>query len=387
MASPSAFALNPALDVSQYAHTAWRVRDGFAKGQIGPIAQTPDGYLWLGTDLGLFRFDGVRAVAWQPPPGQSLPSNHIASLLVTRDGTLWIGTRNGLVSWRGGKITQHAAFDGQLVAALFEDRDGVLWVSRGLPSGKWSFCTIQNGDVRCSGGPDEPVVGFYEDRKGNLWAGSLTGFWRWKPGPPKFYPVPAQRNGIFAFNEDDTGALLIGTYTGIKRLVGDKLEPYRLGALGDLRIQRMYRDREGSLWIGTTGQALIHVHQGTIDVFARSDGLSADTIHRFLEDREGNVWTSTNEGLDRFRDFAVPTYSAKQGLSNALLVSVLADRNSGLWLGTYEGLKRWNRGEVISYGRGALGGPAGSPRVREIPGSGLADGGVQKLFQDGRGRL
>ena len=382
-----AFALNPALDVSQYAHTSWKVRDGFAKGQIGPIAQTPDGYLWLGTDLGLFRFDGVTAVTWQPPPGQTLPSGHITSLLTARDGTLWIGTRNGLVSWRGGKITQHPAFDGYSVAALFEDREGVMWVSRGLLSGKWSSCTIQNGDVRCSGGPDEPLSAFYEDRRGNLWVGSLKGFWRWKPGPPKFYPVPAQRNGIHTLSEDDTGTLLIGTYAGIKRLVDDRLEPYRLGTLGDLRVQKMYRDREGSLWVGTTGQTLIHLHQGTIDVFGRSDGLSADTVHHFFEDREGNLWASTSEGLDRFRDFAVTTYSAKQGLSNALLVSVLADRNSGLWLGTYEGLKRWDRGEVISYGRGAPAGPTVSARVKEILGSGLPDGGVQTLFQDARGGL
>ena len=77
---PCSFALNPAVDISQYAHTAWTIRDGFVQGRIAPIAQTPDGYLWLGTELGLVRFDGVRAVAWTPPAGQSLPSNLIISL-------------------------------------------------------------------------------------------------------------------------------------------------------------------------------------------------------------------------------------------------------------------------------------------------------------------
>src|SRR5262245_38900463 len=74
-----AFALDPALDISQYAHTAWRVRDGFTKGAIVSIAQTPDGYLWLGTEFGLYRFDGVRAILWQPPAGQQLPSNRISA--------------------------------------------------------------------------------------------------------------------------------------------------------------------------------------------------------------------------------------------------------------------------------------------------------------------
>lgn len=78
--------------MSQYAHTTWRVRDGFFKGAVWAIAQTPDGYIWLGTEFGLLRFDGVRAVPWQPPGNQSLPSTDILSLLVARDGTLWIGT-------------------------------------------------------------------------------------------------------------------------------------------------------------------------------------------------------------------------------------------------------------------------------------------------------
>ena len=86
---PGAFALNPSLDASQYAHTAWRTREGFPNSQITSFAQTSDGYLWLGTDLGLLRYDGVKAVLWQSP-GQALPDTFIRSLLVARDGVLWI---------------------------------------------------------------------------------------------------------------------------------------------------------------------------------------------------------------------------------------------------------------------------------------------------------
>src|SRR6266699_4739298 len=103
LACGRAFALDPSLDVSQYAHTSWKVRDGFAKGQINSIAQTPDGYLWLGTGFGLLRFDGVRAVPLEPPRGEQLPSNFVVSMLVAHDGTLWIGTLKGLVSWKDGQ--------------------------------------------------------------------------------------------------------------------------------------------------------------------------------------------------------------------------------------------------------------------------------------------
>src|SRR5260370_30268859 len=92
---PGAFALNPALDVSQYAHTSWKIRDGFTKGSITSIAQTPDGYIWLGTEFGLLRFDGVHTIPWQPA-GEQLPANYITSLLAARDGTRWIGMRTRL---------------------------------------------------------------------------------------------------------------------------------------------------------------------------------------------------------------------------------------------------------------------------------------------------
>src|ERR1051325_10233154 len=125
LGSPScALALNPALDISQYAHHAWRNSEGFAKGPINSIAQTPDGYLWLGTDFGLLRFDGVRPVPWQPPADQTLPSNKITKLLVARDGTLWVGTLNGLASWKGGKLTRYAELADQTISAILQDHEG-----------------------------------------------------------------------------------------------------------------------------------------------------------------------------------------------------------------------------------------------------------------------
>jgi len=126
--SPCAVALNPTLDVSQYAHMSWRIREGFTKGVIVSMAQTPDGYLWLGTEYGLVRFDGVRAVPWQPPSNQHLPSSEIDRLLAARDGTLWIGTSKGLASWRDGRVTKYPEIGEHKVVTLLEDRDGTVWV-------------------------------------------------------------------------------------------------------------------------------------------------------------------------------------------------------------------------------------------------------------------
>src|SRR5580693_6597246 len=139
-----AFALDPSLDVSQYAHASWKVRDGFAKGAPGSIAQTPDGYLWLGTQFGLVRFDGVRAVPWKPPADQHLPSSWIFSLLASRDGTLWIGTAKGLASWKAGKLTEYPELAQQYIFALVEDHEGTIWAS-GVTVAIGKLCAIRNG--------------------------------------------------------------------------------------------------------------------------------------------------------------------------------------------------------------------------------------------------
>src|SRR5262249_36638620 len=161
------------LDVSQYAHTSWKVRDGFTKGETFTMAQTADGYLWLGTEFGLLRFDGVRAVPWQPPAGERLPAGRISSLLAARDGTLWIGTDKGLASWQHNKLSWWPELTGQVVLTLMEDHEGTIWVgSIGAPTGR--LCTIQHARADCAGEDGTAGNGFtglYEDTKGNVWVG------------------------------------------------------------------------------------------------------------------------------------------------------------------------------------------------------------------------
>ena len=370
---PCALALNPALDVSEYAHTPWKVRDGFVKGTIGSIAQTPDGYLWLGTEFGLLRFDGVRTVPWQPPQGQHLPSNSVFSLLAARDGTLWIGTSKGLASWKDGKLTQYPELAGQWVRApMLEDSEGTVWVGGvGFPPPA-KLCAIHQGSVQCRGEDGSFVNGIrsvYEDRERNLWVGVRDGLWRWKPGPPEFHPAAGPGMGIQGLAEGDDGSLLFGPSTGLRRLVGAKIEPYPLpNSAQHFTVSRLLRDRDGSLWIGTSDAGLAHVHRGRTDVFAQADGLSDDYVSALFEDREGSLWVGTKGGLDRFREFAVPTLSFNQGLSSPSVVSVLADRDGSVWLSTRRGLERWNNGRVAIFGL-LNGNYAGS------------------LFQDRRGRV
>jgi signal transduction histidine kinase/ligand-binding sensor domain-containing protein len=376
---PCILALDPSLDINQYAHTSWKVSEGFGEGQIHSIAQTSDGYLWLGTDFGLLRFDGVRNVQWQPPGGQHLPSSVIYNLLAARDGTLWIATTKGLASWKSGKLTQYPELTGLDIFALLEDHERTVWVGGvGFPSGR--LCAIQNGSVHCYGedgslGPG--VFSLCEDGRGTLWAGARDGLWRWRPGPPKFFSLAGEPDFIRALGEDADGTLLVEWNGRIRRFVDGKTDtsPLQIPAR-QFGPRGTFRDRDGGLWIGTKTQGLVHVHQGRTDVFAPSDGLSGVPSALF-EDREGSIWVATtNNGLERFRDFAVPTLSVKQGSLNAIVNSVLADRDGSVWLSTQVGLNRWSNGHIMIS------------RTGSARGDGKLDGLAPNcLFQDSSGRI
>ena len=377
-------ALNPSLDISQYGHTTWTIRDGFTTGTAFAMAQTPDGYLWLGTEFGLFRSDGVRFLPWQPPAGQQLPENPY-SLLVTRDGVLWIGTFAGLVSWNNGKLTQYPEVGARFITSLLQDRVGTVWVGAlggppGTPTGR--LCAIQNGSTQCYG--QDGAFGSFvwslaEDSSGALWAGAESGLWQWKPGTPKRYAVPGKR--LADLTQSGDGRLIAGIMGGgLRQVVGDKLEAYTIRSPmnsnatlpdRDINANKMLRDRDGGLWIGTSQRGLIHVHHGRTDVFTAESGLSGNIIAGIFEDREGNIWVSTAGGLDRFRELPVTTVTTKQGLSSDNVHSVLAATDGSVWIGTGDGLTRWQNGQTTVFHKA----------------DGLPDDMVQSMYQDHAGRI
>src|SRR5256712_1965108 len=165
----------------------------------------------------------------------------------------------------------------------------------------------------------------------------------------------------------------------IVRIVDGKPDTYPLpGSVSEFQTQALLRDRDGGLWVGTRERGIVHVHHGRTDVFPQSGGLSGNDVATLFEDREGNIWAATMEGLDRFRDFAVATFTVNQGLSSAEVGAVLADKDGSVWFGTLGGLNRGNNGHITL------------PRT----GTGKPDGKLNglypnpnSLFQDHRGRV
>lgn len=372
--SSATFAVSPGLDVSQYAHTSWLSREGDFRGNLFSITQTADGYLWLGTDVGLLRFDGVSFVEWRPPDGPPLPKNPFNKVLGTREGSLWIGGK-GLARLKDGKLTRYPALDDTWVFSIAEDHEGTVWIG-GLQRPFARLCSFREEQLQCAGAEatfGEWIRSIHVGGDGTLWVGASTGLWRWGPGTPRLYP-----------DGNDTASLDIVTDSGGSVITAEQREvrfmtsagenqtaPWRVGR-EPLRAWALLRDSDAGLWIGTSGQGLVHRRGEEQVVYTRADGLSGNEVSDIFEDREGNIWAATKGGLDRFHKTPIPAITTQQGLSGDEVVSVLADADDSLWVGTSVGLSRVEKGRVTAV-------------LREE--QGLPDDSVLSMYRDRRGRI
>jgi signal transduction histidine kinase/ligand-binding sensor domain-containing protein len=343
--SSSLLAQLRSLDVSQYLHTSWTAQDGYFRGIGSAMAQTPDGYIWVLGVNGLLRFDGERFVEWMPPNGESLPGRPPSVLLEAKAGSLWLAG-HGVAELRAdGTWHRYHELDRSSLVQLAEGKDGALWAGvGGLPApDACSLFRIEHGKVECYRRPEFAGLNLsrlYVDSKGTLWADTETGIWRMFPGTPKLVEKTTLRVG--AFGEDPQGALLYTSNGPIWRLTGDGKSKTYMREIEGKRInaRAITRDREGGLWIGTSGEGIVHLHEGRVDHFSSFDGLSSDFAQSIFQDREGNVWVLSPNGIDKFTKPAVPRLSRKQGLSNDSVLSVLTDRQGTTWVGTDDGLSK-----------------------------------------------
>jgi ligand-binding sensor domain-containing protein len=383
-----AWALDPSLHISQYAHTAWRIQDGVFSGAPNAITQTADGYLWIGTQAGVLRFDGVRFVAWSPPDGKHLPASNVTSLLGARDGSLWIGMEGGLSRWDNREFTNYL-IEPIRINSIIEDHGGTVWFVRSRGSNAaGGLCQIIGTGLRCYGKADglpgaDVSTTVVEDSLANLWIGSDTTVVRWKPGSSTTYSVRGLKSyqgldGVQGLVASPDTSVLVGIGMaapglGLRQLVEDVWKPFVVPGLdgSTLEVQTLFLDRENILWIGTLRQGIYRIHDRKVDHFSSADGLSSDAVYRFYEDREGNLWAATPKGIDCFRDVRVATFSTREGLSVDEVESVLASADGTVWSSGPGALDALHQGSVSSI------------RV----GKGLPGHQVTSLLEDHAGRL
>lgn len=284
------------------------------------LAQTTDGFLWLGTANGLFRFDGVHFEHYEPISGQTLPGTYIVTLFATPDGGLWISFREGAVSFlKGRNVINYSDQNGlpaSSVKQFVRDSHGRIWAvtSAGLIRLDGSHWEKLPSDQNVHG----DCYSAFVDSSGTLWASTKEGVFFLPEGAHKFQMAADHRTSGLSMAKSLDGTLWIAQ-TG--RSVHTISLPWKDSSVLDAEIRvgsgAILIDNQDSLWIATVGDGIRRVsHPERLygssvaefgpqaEIFTHTQGLTNDFVRTILEDREGNIWAATNEGLDCFRQTA-----------------------------------------------------------------------------------
>jgi ligand-binding sensor domain-containing protein len=388
VAGPAAPAPAVVLDnvLTGYAVSSWSYAEGLRLGSVYALAQDLDGYLWIGTDAGLIRFDGVRFVPWDRLSDTPLPSPQVSALYAARDGSLWVGCGDGggIHRIREGRMQPGGERDANLVSvtAIIEDRHGALWavIDRALHrlnSGRWEKVPVRFDSA------ERAVNSLHVDRSGKLLVGTVVGLFEYIDSSGRFQRM--SNRWVWEVTEDSAGALwLTDIVTGFQKR-GEAFPQRAARANG----YRLLRDRFGDLWVGTLGEGLWRVqvdgtaNDPTIEKITLHSGLSSDSVESLVEDREGNIWVGTTAGLHRL------TRRKLNPIVNiGPAVAVEATGRVDVWVGTSNGLVRFPVGAHESQGQRT--GPADvyiralQRDNRDVLWAGALDGGLYSLTQ---GRL
>ena len=330
--------------LTEYSVASWGQKDGFPLGNTWAIVQDEDGYLWLGTDTGLFRFDGVRFVPWTAPQVEPPLRGSVRSLLVARDGSLWIGYGESgrAVRLRRGETRVYGEAEGltrAALTALAEDPDGRIWAATGrglyqLDGDKWTRAGAE------AGLPEGPAYSMRFTRRHEMIVGTGAGIFR-RSGTAPFVRMDTFYEGVpRSISEDADGRLYVtDSVVGFRPL--EASQTASTDAPRRARGYAVFNDSHDNLWVGTLGQGLWRVRSRgadySIERTIELTGLSSDGVMTLMEDRDGNLWAGTSEGLNRL----IPRRIIRL-TDLGLVTGVEPGPNGDLWVSTVDELMRFS---------------------------------------------
>ncbi len=408
--------------MTQYAHRIWGQEEGLFQPTIYSIAQTRDGFVWLGTQDSLIRFDGIHFREYAEgasvlhgslirslnedaqgnlwvgslgsgavriaPDGQAkqystkngLPSNTIFCLMPAKDGSVWACTEKGLARIDHDRVRVFSEADGLLskrVRTTCEATDGTRWVA-GLDNG---LSRSDHSDSRFVSFTnklllrDQSITALECSSDGTVWAGTPEGLIHIAGSESRVFTTRdgLPDNEVSALTQGKDGTLWIGTNDGISRLRNGELSVYRTrDGLSHSQVLALCLDREGTLWAGTKN-GLDQFTDGKVTPYTTNEGLSSNNVGPLLEDRAGHLWIGTlGHGLNFFDGRRFRNLTMRNGLSSDTVLSLALDGSGDLWVGTAKGLDRIHDGRIVDS-VGAKQGLHGSE--------------VRSLFVDAQGTL
>jgi signal transduction histidine kinase/ligand-binding sensor domain-containing protein len=336
------YAIDPNRAMSQYVRDRWGTEQGFPRGPVYAIAQTSDGYLWIGTDAGLVRFDGWNFRLIKDESG-SYTITSVLGLNTSADGSLWIQLQDlTILRYHDGVFENPSSGPGSATgfsAMSRNDRGSV--VGWRMDIGAFGF--RNNGFQMLAPATDlprSPVTAIAQTPDGDLWMGTRdAGLFRFGAGK-----TSSIRNGlpdlkVNCLLPDGARELWVGTDSGIVKWNGSELTGSGLPAsFNGVQALAMVRDRDANIWVGTDSRGLLRLNSQGITHLDDTDSAAVTAI---FEDREANLWIGSASGLERLRDSAFVTYSLPEGIPSDGTNPVFVDSNNRMWFPPIDGGLMW----------------------------------------------
>jgi signal transduction histidine kinase/ligand-binding sensor domain-containing protein len=395
----SGFALEPSKTLASYGRQSWVMENGLPQNTVQALAQTQDGFVWLGTEVGLVRFDGNAFQVFDRSSRPALPGNDVRCLLADKDGALWIGTSEGLERWKDAAVTTFTLADGlpgNQIVGLQTDGHGRIWVEtaggaayfangrftramagQAIPIGAAQLQVDLGGGLHAVASkrsveligvpgsglrllvgkqlPGSRIQAIFADREGGLWIGTNRGLARWSGGKLQVLPVtdPLAKASVLALMEDREGDLWAGTEAdGLHILRDQRFHTFtaRDGLSSD-STTTVVEGAAGKLWVGTNGGGLNALPRNGADAatsgsYSVRDVLLSDVILSLAAAPNGSLWVGTPDGLNRIRGSAVDAFTSADGLPDDFIRSLLVDTDGSLWIGTRRGLTHWSNADL-----------------------------------------
>lgn len=367
-------ALDPSTPLTEYFHQSWERPDGLP-GMVSAIVQSTDGYLWLGTQHGVVRFDGTRFTIFNPENTPGLKGAWVEALLADQKAGVWVATYDGGVSRLGNgsveTFTKQNGLSSNQARSLYQDHEGAIWV--GTDDG--SLSEIWRGKIASVLRPHLNGMGaiirsMLEDEQHRLWLtapgssgtqtngpirgpAAVTGLFSLERGrltPHEILDGPRSIEAVSLMRKQNA-EILVGSRMGLGSYQSqtgtyERLWPKKLSH--DNIVRSIANDQDGTVWFATS-TGLKRLRNGKVDSFGAEEGLTADVVYALLPDKDGNLWIGTSGGLDRLADRTITSYTRKQGLLADQVWSVVEDLDGAIWVGTNGGLNKILAGRITSY--------------------------------------